>query len=192
MIFYFTDSNKTSNLNQVLKNLPKNCNIIFRYYDKTNIEKQQILKNIISSNLIKRSSVFIGKNPYLAYDFRIKNIHFSDYDFNKSNKSFFLESYKLKKIGCKISLSIHSLMSLKLARIMQPNFIFLSPIFPTSTHNSAYNIGFFNFIKYKKIAETKFNIDNILPLGGINLQNLSRLNKVNIKGFGAIDFFNNL
>ena len=41
-----------------------------------------------------------------------------------------------------------------------------------------------------KDATVQFNA--IRSHGGIDLQNLRRLNKINITGFGAIDFFKNL
>lgn len=192
LIFYFADSKKTLNLNQALKNLPIFSNIIFRYYDKSFLEKKLILKKIISLNIISKQSIFIGKDPAVALDLKIKAIHFSDLDFKKNSRSVFLEFHKLKKINFKNSLSIHSIFSLKLANIIKPDVVFLSPVFPTTTHNSSNAIGLYNFIKFKKVAENKFGITNILPLGGINLQNLARLNTIKIKGFAAIDFFNNL
>jgi len=191
-IFYFTDSKKTWNLNQDLKNLPKFSNIIIRYYDKSFLEKKLILQKIISSNSISKQSIFIGKDPALSLDLNIRAIHFSDLDFKKNLRSVFLEFHKLKKINFKTSMAIHSIFSLKLLKIIKPDVVFLSPIFSTTTHNFVKTFGFYNFIKFKKVAEYKFGINNILPLGGINLQNLARLNKIKIKGFGAIDFFNNL
>jgi hypothetical protein len=53
-------------------------------------------------------------------------------------------------------------------------------------------LGLFNYLKIAKIFNQKNAKNNFFPLGGINLQNLRRLNKINITGFGAIDFFKNL
>ncbi|MFM7702754.1 MAG: hypothetical protein ACKO6C_04780, partial [Alphaproteobacteria bacterium] len=126
-IFYFTDSKKTWNLNQDLKNLPKFSNIIIRYYDKSFLEKKLILQKIISSNSISKQSIFIGKDPALSLDLNIRAIHFSDLDFKKNLRSVFLEFHKLKKINFKTSMAIHSIFSLKLLKIIKPDVVFLSP-----------------------------------------------------------------
>lgn len=91
-----------------------------------------------------------------------------------------------------LSLSIHSVLSAKIAKQILPNIIFLSPIFPSTSHLNEKPLGFYAFLKFRKLLHSKYNFTNIIALGGINLQNLSKLNIVNVKGFGAIDFFNNL
>ena len=70
--------------------------------------------------------------------------------------------------------------------------VFFSPIFKTSSHKNQRPLGLFNYVKIAKIFNQKIAKNNFFPLGGIDLQNLRRLNKINITGFGAIDFFKNL
>ena len=100
--------------------------------------------------------------------------------------------YSCKKIKLIFSFALHDLKNLSYLRKLNPDMVFLSPIFKTSSHQNQRPLGLFNYIKIAKIFNQKIAKNNFFPLGGINLQNLRRLNKINITGFGAIDFFKNL
>jgi len=192
LIFYFSDSKKTSNLNQVFKKLPKKTNFIFRNYDSSQLNREILLQNFILSNRTHHHQIYVGKNFNLAHKYCCYGLHHSDFDFYKSKFSAYISCYKARKIQISLSLSIHSVLSAKIAKQILPNIIFLSPIFPSTSHLNEKPLGFYAFLKFRKLLHSKYNFTNIIALGGINLQNLSKLNIVNVKGFGAIDFFNNL
>jgi len=85
-----------------------------------------------------------------------------------------------------ISTSCHSVTSAKLAEKSGKDFIFMSPIFETTSHKNVKPLGRLRFslaIKSLKIP--------VIALGGINNKNLPLLNNLKISGFAAIDFFRN-
>jgi thiamine-phosphate pyrophosphorylase len=191
-IFFFTDRKKNIDLNQVIKNLPKNTNIILREYALNQNARLLILQKIHNLFYQKKLSLIIGKSfnsQMLRY---INGVHYSDLDFNKN---LFIKRNFCKNSNLIFTISMHKLINLHKISLLKPDVIFLSPIFATTSHPEKKPIGPYNFIKIHNIWQKKFchnKHQKFLPLGGINLQNLHLLSNFKINGFGAIDFFNDL
>ena len=172
-LYFFTDRKKISDLNQVLKNLPKETCIIFREYDLPSQEREELALKYIKIAKEFGYNFLVGKDFNLAVKIKSDGVHFSDNDLTKSLLKI---RYSCLKNNLIFSFALHNPKNLFFLRRLRPDIVFLSPVFKTSSHENKKPLGLFNFF----------------PLGGIDLQNLRRLNKINITGFGAIDFFKNL
>ncbi len=188
-LFFFTDRKKIGDLKQVLKNLPKKTCIIFREYDLTNLEREELAMEYLKISRQFGHSFFVGKNFNLALKIKCDGVHFSDHDLEKSLLKIRYSCTKNKLI---FSFALHDTKNLFYLRKLSPDITFLSPIFKTSSHENQRPLGLFNYLKISKIFYKKIAKNNFFPLGGIDLQNLRRLNKISLTGFGAIDFFKNL
>ena len=173
----------------MLKNLPKKTCIIFREYDLPKLEREELALKYFKITKEFGHDFLVGKNFDLAVKIKCDGVHFSDHDLKKSLLKI---RYSCKKNKLIFSFALHNLKNLSYLRILSPDMVFLSPIFKTSSHQNQRPLGLFNYLKISKIFNQKISKNNFFPLGGINLQNLRRLNKINITGFGAIDFFKNL
>ena len=173
----------------MLKNLPKKTCIIFREYDLSKQEREELALKYFKIAKEFGHDFLAGKDFNLAVKIKCDGVHFSDYDLTKSLSKI---RYSCKKNKLIFSFALHNTKNLFYLRKLSPDIVFFSPIFKTSSHENQRPLGIFNYLKISKIFNQK-NAKNIFfPLGGINLQNLRRLNKINITGFGAIDFFKNL
>lgn len=172
-----------------------------REYDLNYNDRKIFAKNIMfwtklpdikSLNL----KVLIGKNISLAKEVKADGVHFSDFDH--------LPIESLKKAAFPkefiFSLSCHSLKSvlsvidsrIGLKNAFKPDVIFISPIFPTTSHLGKKSLGI------RKLSEISLKTKNraycgssIYGLGGVNLSNIPSLRKLNLSGFAAINLFLN-
>lgn len=152
-----------------------------------------------------KHAFIIGKDFKLALELKADGVHFSD----KDNSKIFIKTLTLNKKLCQknnllFSYSCHRANQIKILNNYQPDLIFFSPIFETTSHNNIAPIGIFNFLKCRKIylRNIKKNNNpkkilnffplNFFPLGGIDLQNLRRLNTIYPTSFGGIDYFKKL
>jgi hypothetical protein len=83
-LFFFTDRKKIYDLKQVLKNLPQKTCIIFREYDLTNPEREQLATEYLKISRQFGHSFFVGKDFNLALKIKCDGVHFSDNDLEKS------------------------------------------------------------------------------------------------------------
>jgi len=188
-LYFFTDRKKISDLNQVLKNLPKKTCIIFREYDLPSHEREDLALKYFKIAKEFNHDFLVGKNLNLALKINCNGVHFSDNDLTKSLMKI---RHSCKKNKLIFSFALHDTKNLFYLKKLNPDIVFLSPIFKTSSHQNQRPLGLFNYLKIARIFNKKIAKNNFFPLGGINLQNLRRLNKIKISGFGAIDFFKNL
>ncbi len=173
----------------MLKNLPKETCIIFREYDLPSNEREELARKYFKVAKEFGHDFFVGKNFNLALKIKCDGVHFSDHDLPKSLLKI---RYFCKKNKLIFSFALHKTKNLFYLRKLSPDIVFFSPVFKTSSHENQRPLGLFNYSKISKIFNKKIAKNNFFPLGGIDLQNLRRLNKIHIAGFGAIDFFNNL
>ena len=188
-LFFFTDRNKIGDLNQVLKNLPKKTCIIFREYDLLTKEREELALKYFKISKRLGYNFLVGKDYSLALKIKCDGVHYSDYDLKNS---LFKICYSCKKNNLIFSFALHNSKNLSYLRKLKPDNVFLSPIFKTSSHKNQRPLGLFYYLKIVKVFNKKSDKNIFFPLGGIDLQNLRRLNNIKILGFGAIDFFKNL
>lgn len=176
---FFTDRRKT-NIIQTISNLPSHYIVIFREYSLSYQKRLELAIKIQKICQKRNLKLIIGKNINLAQEVSADGIHFSDHD------SFSGDYHKIKNKFF-VSCSFHSKESILKYKNLNFDIKFLSPIFPTTSHKNQKALG----IEYlKDITENK-NI-KICPLGGINMQNITQLQNLNISGIAGIDLFKNI
>lgn len=164
--------------------MPENSAIIIREYDLSQEERYEFalkIKGLVGDKDVK---IIVGKDFELAKKIKANGIHFSDFD--KVPELFFKKELFPKDFI--FSFSAHSIKSLLAMQNKGLTMLFLSPIFPSTSHLGQKSLG---VEKIAKIISKNKNLDYIYALGGINDKNIKLVRKAGFKGFGAIDFFNN-
>lgn len=174
------------NIENIIKNLPKDCAIIVRQYEMSKAQRENFAQKIIATARPLGLKILIAKDFALAKKLKADGVHFSDQDSLKIN-------FKIAKKYCRnfiFSFSCHSLKSVLKAFKLKPDVIFISPIFATSSHLDAKILGIKNLAKITLKTKSKNYCNSaIYALGGINENNLIAIRKLKIAGFGAIDLF---
>jgi len=182
----FTDRKKISNFEKVIENLPKNSAIIIREYDLNKKDREDFARKIVTFARPKGLKIIVGKDFSLARKIKADGIHFSDFD------KLPLQFLKKKSFPKKFifSFACHSEKSFLKSHQFQPNLIFITPIFPTTSHAGTKTLGLKNLAKitFKK-RNPHYFAPHIYALGGISSNNIKSLTKFNLSGFGAIDLF---
>lgn len=160
-----------------------------------NILKKKKMDEIIVRNRgfegEKKSPFNFNKKPYVQPNVQnllsidVKGLHFSLF-YNKLISTNALKGVKtIKKTA-----SAHNLQEIvKVFKLFKPNFIFISPIFPTETHLHAKTLGIIKLFSLINKAQYK----NFIILGGISKTKANRIKKLDfhnkIKGFAGIRGF---
>jgi thiamine monophosphate synthase len=183
---FFTDRKKVKSFEKIIKNLPRNSAIIIREYDLDKKSREDFARVIIGLARPRGIKIIIGKDFSLAKKLKSDGLHFSDLD---QIPIQFLQK-KLWPKNFIFSLAAHSLKSVFKLQKLRPDKLFISPIFSTTSHAKAENLGLKTLAKIAfKTKNQNYCKPNIYALGGVNLQNLISLQKLPIQGFGAIDLF---
>ena len=80
--------------------------------------------------------------------------------------------------------SAHNLKEIRVKERQQVKKIFISPIF--FTEKNGFYLGIYKFLKLKNIA-----LKEIACLGGINKNNIKKIQMLKIKNVAGISFFQN-
>ena len=168
-IYYFIshfDSNEILNLDKRIK-------IIFRNYEKKNIEKEiQLLSIFCKKN---NRQLFISNNLKIAIKYNLDGLYLPSF-----NKSLKFKNLNLKK-KFKIIGSAHNRNEIILKEKQGCHEIFVSPIFYISKNKNYLGIIKFNLLN----INTK---QNIIALGGLNEKNYRKLKSTRAKGFAGISW----
>jgi thiamine-phosphate pyrophosphorylase len=167
--YYFIDRFEKDHI----KNLDKNIAIIFRKYNnKLNISEINQIKKICK---FSRRKFLISNNIKLALKLDLDGVYLPS--FNKSNKiNIYSKKTKFLVLG-----SAHNIREIKIKEKQNVDAIFLASLFKKK---KTY-LG----LKRFKILESKTSLKTI-ALGGINKNNLKKLNLLNTYGFASISLFN--
>lgn len=147
-------------------------------------EREIFAKNILKSSSRKDLKILAGKDFTLARKIKADGIHFSDLD------KLPLQFFKRKSFPRNFifSISCHDFKSVLKFSKLNPDIIFISPIFSTSSHEGVKPIGVRNLSKI--ILAAKNSPKKIYALGGINSSNIkSVLRLKKLAGIGGIDIF---
>ena len=155
------------------KNSTTNIGIIYRNYNDSKREKK--LLKIVEACKKKRYQLFISNDIKLALKVRANGIYIPS--FNKRNQFRNLENKNLIILG-----SAHNQKEIKEKILQKCRAIFLSPLFYVKKSKYFLDIHKFNFLTYA-------NNTDFIALGGVNEQNIRKLNLVRIKGFASIRMF---
>ena len=162
--YLYIDNTKLLNLNLIKKR--GKFNIIYRNNLKdNNFERLRIFRNRCKKKSIK---FFIANDFKLFQKIKADGLYISSY-----NKSLKYLNYKVVKIG-----SAHNTKEINTKILQGCKSIIFSRLFKTDYKNKRSYLGVvkFNLITYQ-------NKGSLVPLGGIRLNNLNKLNKVNANAF---------
>lgn len=183
---FFSDQKKVQNIEESIKKLPKNSAIIIREYHLNDKERLNFAKKVIKFAKKRGIKILIGKDIALARKVGANGVHFSDFDKLPIN---LLKNRKFRKKFI-FSYSCHSEKSLQKTYELNPDMVFISPIFQTSSHPGTKPLGLRNLAKIAfKNKNHSYLPLKIYALGGISLVKLKSIRKIPISGFGAIDLF---
>ena len=156
-----------------IKKLNKNNSIIYRNYNSTiNVSLLIKIRNFCRKN---RRKFYLSNNVKLALKLNLDGVYLPS--FNKSLKHL---NYQIKKDFLIIG-SAHNLLEIRIKEKQKISHIFISSIFKKEKNY----LGFYKFNNLSKMTKKK-----IIALGGINNNNIRKINMLNISGFAAIDYFN--
>jgi len=163
------------NENKIL-NLPINCNVIIRNYNKK-IDFETIIKvkKICKKN---RLNLFLANNPKLALRANLDGVYIPSF-----NKSLNLNNFRNRRKKFIILGSAHNISEIKFKERQGVNLIFLSPIFLTKNYQNSLGIVKFNLM-------SKTTSKSLVALGGIRKNNVNKLKMINAVGISGITFFN--
>ncbi len=156
-----------------LKNIKKRHKFIIIYRNKKNLEqKSDILK--FRNECKKKAADF-----YIANDFRLATYLSSDGIYLSShNRSF--KALSLKRSNFHIIGSAHSQREIYIKIRQGCKSIILSKLFEVNYDKKAPFLGVIRFRNFLRINK------NLIPLGGINLKNINKLNGIRCEGFALM------
>ena len=168
-VYYFIDK---FNLKDLLK-IKRKINIIFRDYSKNN-DQNEILKTKIFCKK-KGFNLYLANNVNLAIKLGLNGVYLPA--FNKN--------LKYKNISCnkqfKIIGSAHNIEEIRIKENQNCEKIFISPLFQTKKTKNYLDVVRFNFL-------ANITKKEIICLGGINSNNLNRVNLTKSKGIASISW----
>ena len=168
-VYYFIQN---FNLKE-LSNINKPINIIFRNYHSNNY-----LKDLIKTrNFCKEKgfSLFLSNNLHLALKLKLDGVYLPAF-----NKKLIYKNLRLLKKFRFIG-SAHNISEIRIKEKQNCEEIFLSPIFKTDKHKN-----YLDTIKFNLLAlEVK---KDVVALGGINSNNLKKINLTKSKGIASISW----
>ena len=156
-----------------LKNIKKRNKFSIIYRNKKSLENVSDLLNFRRFCRVKSIKFYVANNPRLAILLNSDGIYISS--FNKS-----LRSLSLKKTNFKLIGSAHNFKEISLKTKQGCKVILFSKLFLVSYNKKAPFLGVVKFNNFLKINK------NLIPLGGISLNNLNNLNNIGSKGVAIL------
>ena len=154
----------------------KKTTIIFRNYDETIDEKLILtIKNYCKK---KKNKFLISNDIKLAIKLNLDGVYIPS--FNKDKKHL---SYSFKKNFIILG-SAHNIYEMRIKENQNISKIFLSPLFKTAKKKE--NLGMYKFMKLAK--ETK---KTVVCLGGVNKNNIKKIQMMGFDNIGSITMLNN-
>ena len=163
--YLIIESIKDINLN----NIKKRNRFAIIYRNKKELDKKEELKRFRKNCKLRSIDFFVANNLNLATCLKSDGIYLSSY-----NRS--LKALSQKKIGFSIIGSAHSLREICTKSRQGCEIILFSKLFLVNYNKNAPFLGVVKFNNFLKINK------NLIPLGGINLSNINKLNQIKCGG----------
>ena len=168
-VYYFINKFDKNNINKLNKNIA----LIYRNYNKK-LNKDLIIK-IKRYCRLKRRKFFLSNNIKLSLNLGLDGAYFPS--FNNDLKHL---NYPKRKNFFIIG-SAHNYKEIKEKELQKVDIIFIASLFKRKK-------TYLGFNKFKLL--TKLTKKKIIALGGINKNNLKKINLLNIYGYSGINLFN--
>ena len=171
--YYFINKFNTNNIDKQ----DKQTTIIFRNYSSKEINEDLIIeiKNYCKKKTLK---FYLSNNIKLAIKLNLDGAYIPAF-----NKSFTHNSYSLKK-NFKLIGSAHNLSEIRIKEKQNVSLIFISSIFKNNKSDKF--LGIYKFFKLMCLTKK-----NVICLGGINKENVKKIDLLSIGGFGSISMLEN-
>lgn len=165
-IFYFINEFDED----YIRNLDKKIAIIYRNYKKEN-SYSEILK---IRNFCKKDGrkFFLSNNIMLAISLKLNGVYLPSFNKQTINKKKLNENFVI--LG-----SAHNIKQIRIKEKQNTDLIFLSPLFDMQNKKNILGIYKFNLLA----KQTK---KKVIALGGINENNIKKLNLIKTYGFASI------
>jgi thiamine-phosphate pyrophosphorylase len=167
--FIFVDKYENNTFNKIKKNI----GIVYRNYNDRRRENQLI--KVAEACKKNKYKLFISNDLKLVYKYKADGIYIPS--FNKTKKFNNCERKNIIIIG-----SAHNQKEIITKIEQKCEIIFLSPVFFVKKRNNFLGLHRFNSLSYR-------NKVDIFALGGINHNNIRKLQILYTKGFGGIQIF---
>lgn len=162
--FLYIENIKDLNLDKLVNS--KKINIILRNIKNNKLSEIKKYRQKCKNKNIK---FYIANNLKIAKSCNADGLYISAY-----NKKRYYAN--IPKIG-----SAHNLKEINQKIFQNCSVVIFSRLFKTQYH---YKNTFLGVVKYNLVS--KHSCKNLVPLGGINYQNLLKLNLVKCEGFGCL------
>jgi thiamine-phosphate pyrophosphorylase len=159
--------------NFIFKNNNINLGIIYRNYHSKNREIE--LCKIAKACKKKKIKLYVSNSMKLTLKFKADGLYVPSFNKNKRYNNF--EKKNLLIIG-----SAHNQKEIHEKIKQNCSALFLSPIFYVKKNSNYLDIYKFNLLSIN-------NKINFFALGGINENNITKLNLLNVKGYGGVSWF---
>lgn len=156
-----------------LKNIKKRNKFHIIYRNNNNIENIRDLLTFRKNCKLKSIKFYVANDTKLSILLKADGIYLSA--FNKSFKLLSLRKYNFEIIG-----SAHNLKEISIKIKQGCKLILFSKLFMVNYDKNAPYLGIIKFNNLLKMNK------NLIPLGGINWDNLNCLNIINCKGFALM------
>ena len=167
--YLIIESIKDINLN----NIKKRNKFAIIYRNKKKLDKKEELKRFRKKCKLRSIDFFIANNLNLAACLKSDGIYLSSY-----NRS--LKALSQKKTGFSIIGSAHSQREIYTKSRQGCEIILFSKLFLVNYNKNAPFLGVVKFNNFLKISK------NLVPLGGINLNNINKLNQIKCGSFALM------
>ena len=156
-----------------LENIKKRDKFSIIYRNKKNLEKISDLLNFRRFCKVKSIKFYVANDTKLAVLLNSDGLYISA--FNRSLRSLLLKKSNFKLIG-----SAHNLREISLKIKQGCKIILFSKLFLVDYDKTAPFLGVIKFNNYLKINK------NLVPLGGISIDNLNILSSLKCKGIALL------
>ena len=163
--FFIIESTRDINLKNIKKS--NKFNIIYR--SKNIVENKEKLVKFRKDCKTKNIDFYVANNVKLGNDLKADGIYISAH--NKNLNISHLKNFNFKIVG-----SAHNIKEINLKKLQGCSSIIVSRLFETSYE---YKKGFLGVIRFNLLSLSIQ--ENLIPLGGIKLSNLNKLNTVKCK-----------
>jgi len=156
-----------------LENIKKRDKFSIIYRNKNNLEKISDLLNFRRFCKVKSIKFYVANDTKLAVLLNSDGLYISA--FNRSLRSLSLKKSNFKLIG-----SAHNLREISLKIKQGCKIILFSKLFLVNYDKTAPFLGVIKFNNYLKLNK------NLVPLGGISIDNLNILSNLKCKGIALL------
>lgn len=171
--WFLTDARLGETVWAVLASLPRNVGVIVRV--KSLDRDRELARQLIAACRKRRLTVLLAGPVRMAQQLKADGAHLAEAQTRRG-------SNRKPRRDFLLTAAAHSRPALIRAWRLRVDGVFLSPVFPTSSHPDAHTLGPLRFARLKQGLPVR-----VFALGGMNAATAKRLAPARPDGWGAID-----